>query len=176
MQTFKSFTKDIYPSNDDSFQEIALELFRFQATNSQVYQNYLTNLGVRAEEITSVYEIPFLPITFFKSHTITSGDWAPELTFTSSGTTGQKVSRHSVPSLTFYLQHSQRIFETLFGPLAQFHVIGLLPSYLERTGSSLVAMVNHFINISNSPFSGFYLNDLEGLVTQLKPLKGRGIL
>jgi len=177
LQTFKSFTKDIYPLNDDLFQEIALELFRFQASNSQVYQNYLTYLGIAAAEVTNVYEIPFLPISFFKSHAIASGDWTPELIFTSSGTTGQEVSRHSVPSLSFYLQHSQRIFETLFGPLEQFHVVGLLPSYLERTGSSLVAMVNHFINMSKSPFSGFYLNDLEGLVTQLERLKdGRKVL
>ncbi|NOT76781.1 MAG: acyl transferase [Cyclobacteriaceae bacterium] len=172
MQTFESFATDLYPENEDSFREIALKQFHFQAVNSEVYRNYLTYLGVSADKINSLAEIPFLPISFFKSHNVASGQWRPEVVFTSSGTTGQEVSRHSVPSLNFYLRHSQRLFETAFGPLDQFHVLCLLPSYLERTGSSLVAMANHFIQESKSPSSGFYLNDLEKLVRQLEELKG----
>lgn len=117
-------------------------------------------------------DIPFLPITFFKTHEVTSGRWAPEVIFTSSGTVDKDVSRHFIPSLPFYLQHSQKIFESFFGPLEQFHVLSLLPSYLERTGSSLVAMAKHFILESKSPFSGFYLNDLDRLAASLERLKG----
>lgn len=172
MQTFESFARDLYPLNDHSFEEIALNLFRFQAENNPVYRTYLTSLGVAGKEIKSTRNIPFLPISFFKSHNVVSGEWTPELMFSSSGTGGQAVSRHSIPSLPFYLRHSQKIFEEIFGPLHQFHILCLLPSYLERTGSSLVAMASHFIQQSKSPFSGFYLNDLERLVTQLEELKG----
>ncbi len=172
METFESFTEDLYPVNDKSFEIIALKQFHYQALNNEVYKNYLTYLGVLPSKISKVNQIPFLPIGFFKSHTIASGYWKPETTFTSSGTTGQEVSKHGVQSLNFYLHHSQIIFESFFGALDQFHVLCLLPSYLERTGSSLVAMANHFIKESNSSFSGFYLNDLERLVTQLKQLRG----
>ena len=163
---------DLYPINDVAFEEIALKLFRFQAGHNKVYQSYLTYLGVETEKITAMYDIPFLPISFFKSHPVISGTWKPEVVFTSSGTTRQEVSRHSIPSMTFYLKHSQKIFEDRFGPLEEFHVLCLLPSYLERTGSSLVAMANHFIHVSASPFSGFYLKDLDRLVSQLETLKG----
>ncbi len=172
MQTFESFNQDLYPLNDDSFSEIALKLFRFQAINNKVYANYLTYLGVESDKVTTLHNIPFLPIGFFKSHEVISSNWKPEVVFTSSGTTGQEVSRHAIPSLDFYLRHSQQIFESFFGPLDQFHVLCLLPSYLERTGSSLVAMANHFIKESNSSFSGFYLNDLDRLMGQLEQLRG----
>ncbi len=172
MQTFESFITDLYPLNDNSFAEIALKLFRYQAINNEVYRNYLTYIGVEHEKITDLQEIPFMPIGFFKSYEVISGHWKPEMVFTSSGTTGHEVSRHLIPSLRFYLDHSQRIFESLFGPLNGFHVLCLLPSYLERTGSSLVAMADHFIKESGSPHSGFYLNDLDRLVIQLEQLRG----
>ncbi len=173
MQTFESFAGDLYPVNDDLFEKIALKLFRFQAEANPVYAQYVTYLGVQPSTVSSIGEIPFLPISFFKTHTIKSGSWTPEMVFTSSGTTGSEVSRHEVPSLSFYRQHSQRIFEEQFGPLREFHVLCLLPSYLERTGSSLVAMASHFIKESNSDFSGFYLRDHDTLVRQLEHLKGK---
>lgn len=177
MQTFESFASDLYPVNDQSFEEIALRLFRFQAEANPVYRQYLTYLGVEAKNIQSVQQIPFLPISFFKEHNIRSGDWPSEIIFTSSGTTGQQTSRHAIPSLSFYQHHSRVLFEKVYGPLNQFHVLCLLPSYLERTGSSLVAMANYFIRESNSPFSGFYLHETEKLVDQLEALKdGRKVL
>ncbi len=172
MQTFESFAGDLYPINDSLFEKIALKLFQFQAEANPVYARYLTHLGVRPDDVSSVYNIPFLPISFFKSHAIKSGEWNPEVVFTSSGTTGSEVSRHEVPSLSFYLRHSQRIFEDRFGSLGEFHVLCLLPSYLERTGSSLVAMANHFIKKSNSEASGFYLRNHDALIRRLEKLKG----
>jgi hypothetical protein len=172
LQTFESFAGDLYPVNDESFGKIALNLFRYQAEANPVYAQYLTYLGVQAHEVANMQDIPFLPISFFKTHSIKSGDWNPEVVFTSSGTTGSEVSRHQVPSLAFYLRHSQRIFEEQFGKLNEFHVLCLLPSYLERTGSSLVAMASHFIKESNSEHSGFYLRDHDRLVRQLEQLKG----
>lgn len=99
--------------------------------------------------------------------TVRTGSWEPELTFTSSGTTGQQVSRHGVPSKAFYLRHAQRLFESVYGSLRKYDVFCLLPSYLERTGSSLVAMAEHFIEQSASPRSGFFLRDLDRLVRLL---------
>ncbi len=177
MQTFESFVPDLYPLNDHAFNEIALRLFRFQAEGNPVYKQYLTYIGVAAERVTTVSQIPFLPITLFKSHRIITGQWEPEATYSSSGTTGQLISRHAIPSREFYFRHCQRIFEDSYGPLNQFHVFCLLPSYLERTGSSLVAMASHFIAASNSPVSGFFLNDYDRLVTQLEAVKdGRQVL
>ncbi len=172
METFERFSRDLYPVNDDSFEEIALNLFHLQAAENKVYQRYITYLGVEAQKINSIRDIPFLPISLFKSHDIITGTWAPELIFASSGTTGQEVSHHPIPSLPFYLRHSQRIFETFFGSLDQYHVLCLLPSYLERTGSSLVAMASHFINESKSSSSGFHLKDLDHLASLLESLKG----
>lgn len=170
MQTFESFTSDLYPPNDRAFEEIALNLFRYQAVHNPVYHQYLTYIGVHPEDVTTLNEVPFLPIRLFKTKDIRTGDWQPEVTFTSSGTTGMSVSRHALPSKAFYLKHSQRIFESVYGPLTGYHVLCLLPSYLERTGSSLVAMANHFMAESRSPESGFFLRDLDRLADKLNHL------
>lgn len=171
MQTFESFAGELYPSNATAFDEIALRLFRFQAQHNTVYQQYLAYIAVDPASVTTVPEIPFLPISLFKTHTVKTGDWEPEVTFTSSGTTGQSASRHLVPSRDFYLRHAQRIFESQFGPLSNFHVLCLLPSYLERTGSSLVAMANHFIIESRSMYSDFFLRDLDRLAHVLESIR-----
>ncbi len=171
MQTFESFVPDLYPLNDHAFNEIALRLFRFQAEGNPVYKEYLAHIGVAPEDVRTISQVPFLPISLFKSHPMITGHWKSEATFTSSGTSGQSVSRHAIPSREFYYHHSQRIFEDSYGSLSQFHVFCLLPSYLERTGSSLVAMASHFISESKSPISGFFLNDYDHLVTQLDAVK-----
>lgn len=171
MQTFESFGPDLYPLNDHAFNEIALRLFQFQAEANPVYKKYLTYIGVPPDRVTDIAEIPHLPITLFKSHPVMTGDWKPEVTFVSSGTGGNSVSRHAVASRSFYLRHAQQIFEDVYGPLNRFHILCLLPSYLERTGSSLVAMANHFIAESQSPHSGFFLNDLDRLVRKLEEIR-----
>ncbi len=177
MQTFESFVSDLYPLNDHAFNEIALRLFRFQAEGNPIYKEYLTHIGVAPEAVSTVSQIPFIPIALFKSHPMITGHWKSEATFTSSGTSGQPASRHAIPSREFYYNHSQRIFEESYGPLDQFHVFCLLPSYLERTGSSLVAMASHFIAESKSPVSGFFLNDYDRLVNQLEAVKdGKQVL
>lgn len=172
MQTFKSFPIDLYPSNDASFEKIALEVFQYQAVHNQTYHQYLTALGVDATKVGTMVDIPFLPVSLFKTHRIVTGNWEPEVIFTSTGTSGSEVSKHEVPSLRDYLTHSVRIFEQQIGPLNGFHVLCLLPSYLERTGSSLVAMANHFILESQSPFSGFFLHDLDRLMARVEELRG----
>lgn len=161
-----------FPSfNDSNFEDIALRLFKVQASENPVYTSYLHHLGIDSTKITSIDQIPFLPIGFFKTHAIQTGQWQPETVFTSSGTTGAAVSRHLVQSMDTYLRHSQLLFEQFYGSLSQFHLLALLPSYLEREGSSLIAMMNWFIKQTQSTHSGFYLYNQTDLVKKLDALK-----
>ena len=169
MDTFKSFEEVLYSVNDRNFEDIALQLFKFQVENNIVYRDFVMHLGrARAN---SVKAIPFLPISLFKTHTIMTGTWRPETTFISSGTTGQTNSRHAVKQVSAYLEHAESIFTHFFGPLEDYHFLALLPSYQEREGSSLVAMAEHFIRKSKSLYSGFYLNQNDTLISQLQKLK-----
>jgi phenylacetate-coenzyme A ligase PaaK-like adenylate-forming protein len=167
----EDFTSLIPNINDGNFEDIALKLFRFQAVNNPAYRSYLKIRNVDSTKIASLSQIPFLPITFFKSHSIVSGNWNPEIEFSSSGTTGAVTSRHLVWSFSFYLSHAQTTFEQFFGPIQDYHFLALLPSYLERKGSSLIAMMEHFIKQSESPDSGFYLFDQAELIKKIESLR-----
>jgi phenylacetate-coenzyme A ligase PaaK-like adenylate-forming protein len=171
LDTFKSFDTQIYSVNASSFEDIALNLFRFQARNNEVYKNFIQNLGLQADKIHSLQDIPYLPISFFKHHALKSGNWPSETVFTSSGTTGATTSTHHIRDLQFYLRHSVRCFEHFFGNIRDYHFLALLPSYLERSNASLVAMLDFFIRQSGSPHSGFYLNNVSELLSDLKKLK-----
>ena len=171
MKTFKSLELDLYSVNDGNFGDIAFQLFHIQAENNAVYKNYIKHLGVDIASVKSVEEIPFLPISFFKSQEVKTGSWHAETTFTSSGTTGQRTSSHAVRSLDSYLTHSVRCFEHFFGEITQYHFLALLPSYLERRDSSLVAMIQYFMQKSRSTSSGFYLHNTEELMKDLEKLK-----
>lgn len=161
----------MYLVNENNFEEIALRLFHFQAQHNAVYSQYLHNLNFKAEEIKSLLEVPFLPITFFKSQTVKTGAWKPETEFSSSGTSGLATSRHEVFDVSFYLNLSERIFTSFYGPLTNYHFLALLPSYMERKGSSLIAMIDHFIKKSLSEHSGFYLKNHRELVEKISLLK-----
>ncbi len=152
------------------FEEKALELFRFQASANQIYRKYLEFLRINPAKISLLSQIPFLPIEFFKFHSVTSVTATPEILFESSGTTGQVRSRHLVYDTAFYQKVAQRIFEDRYGPLTGFHILALLPSYIERSGSSLVYMVEHFIRQSGSSESGFFLHNREQLVSTIEIL------
>jgi phenylacetate-coenzyme A ligase PaaK-like adenylate-forming protein len=171
LDTFKSFEDSLYSVNESNFQDIALRLFRFQAENNLVYNQYLNFLNCNVDEIQSIEEIPFLPISFFKTKPIKTGNWQPEVEFSSSGTTGMTTSKHLVKDVSFYLRLSENIFERFYGSCENFHFLALLPSYLERNGSSLIAMMNHFIERSKSLHSGFYLNNHDELKRKLQFLK-----
>jgi hypothetical protein len=161
----------LYSVNEVNFEDIALRLFRFQAKNNPVYNRYLHYLKCPVEEITSIQKIPFLPIGFFKTHEVKTGEWLPEVEFTSSGTSGMSTSRHAINDLSFYLNLSENIFNQFYGPASQYHFLALLPSYLEREGSSLIAMMDHLIKQSKSSHSGFYLHNQADLVNKLNALK-----
>jgi hypothetical protein len=175
----------------EGFTDLALQIFRFQASHNPVYSQYLSNLKTDITQVRQLTEIPFLPIQFFKHHPIeTSQLPAPVVTFESSGTTQTKelrstgaeivTSRHSLFDETLYTSVSTRIFEQQYGPLNNYHILALLPSYLERNNSSLVYMLDHFIKTTDSDYSGFYLNNTAEMLERLRYLSanpdGRKIL
>ena len=150
------------------FEQTALEVFRFQAKFNLVYKKFIELLSVDPEEVKSLSEIPFLPITLFKKYTIKTGDWNEEAVFTSSGTTQQTTSKHFVRSVRWYDEIALKCFEDQYGDVSKYCVLALLPSYLEREGSSLVHMAQYFIEKSNYSESGFFLYDHEKLSTVLQ--------
>jgi hypothetical protein len=155
-------------SNEQQFAETALDIFRFQAQNCTVYREFITNLKVDVDAIDSIEKIPFLPISFFKSHDVLSSRDEIQVTFTSSGTTGMINSRHLVTDITWYEESFRRAFDLFYGDIRNYCVLALLPSYLEREGSSLIYMAEDLMKRSKNPDSGFYLYNHDDLFNQLK--------
>ena len=147
--------------NPKEFEELAIKVFRFQAGNNLVYAKFLEFLNVDVNEINSVEKIPFLPIRLFKSYQIITGNQKTEKIFTSSGTTGSEVSKHFVTDLDFYRKSLEESFRIFYGDFKDYSILALLPSYLERDGSSLIDMVEFWIEKSGS--GGFYLYEHEKL-------------
>ena len=179
MQEFKSFSSRLSKLKSGEFESLALELFQFQSHINPIYRKYIEARLIDTQSVKKLDQIPFLPIRFFKDHQVISGD-ASDFSnfFSSSGTTGMITSKHYIWSEEWYLNHSKHIFEKEFGPLEDFHVLALLPAYLERKGSSLVSMADHFIKASNSGHSGFYLYNQDELLEKMEKLAqdGRKIL
>lgn len=161
-------------STEKQFNKAALKVFRHQFQENTAYREFCNHLQVDPAQVTSVEAIPFLPIEFFKSRNIVSSTATPQITFTSSGTTGQSTSRHLVTDLSVYEESFRLGFSGFYGNVENYVVLALLPSYLEREGSSLVYMVNDMIKNSNSPESGFYLHDLDALAAKLDRLDKEG--
>ncbi|WP_405575188.1 acyl transferase [Winogradskyella sp. Asnod2-B02-A] len=159
-------------SNTD-FEALALEVFKFQFKNNKVYRSFCDLLYKHPSDIKSINEIPFLPIQFFKSHNVLSTSLPFEKTFTSSGTTGSVTSKHLVSDLKLYEESYLNAFKHFYGHIEDYVVLALLPSYLERDGSSLIYMVNDLIDKSKQAQSGFYLNNLEELAETIKTLEAQ---
>ena len=151
-----------------NFESAAKAVYSYQSIHNPVLSQYLDLVGQRSKNSF------FLPISLFKSHLVRSGDWIAETEFTSSGTSGQIPSRHLVRDLNFYLENAEKGFTQFYGDPAEWAILALLPSYLEREGSSLVAMVDSFIKKSSYPESGFFLNDFDRLKNALNTCKSRG--
>ena len=161
----------IFTACPENFNALALEVFRFQYSNNTLYRLFCDTLKTDVNSVTDVRKIPFLPISFFKTHTVTSTDFTPAAIFESSGTTQSINSRHLVKDLGIYEQSFTKTFEAFYGPAAEYCIIALLPSYLERKNSSLVLMADKLIAQSSHPQSGFYLNELEKLQRTLAGLE-----
>ncbi|MEM7085359.1 MAG: acyl transferase [Bacteroidota bacterium] len=160
-------------SNKD-FENIALEVFQYQFRQVSAYRTYCELLHIRPDTVKAVRDIPFLPIELFKKLTVISSEKKPETTFTSSGTTGSITSKHVVADLGLYRTSFLHGFKHFYGDPNELVILALLPSYLEREGSSLVYMVDQLIKETNNPHSGFYLNELDTLAEKLTALDHAG--
>lgn len=156
------------------FESASLEVFKFQFENNRVYRSFCDLLYIYSTDVKRLEDIPFLPIQFFKSHDILSTSDPVEQIFTSSGTTGHLTSRHLVTDLKTYEESFRRAFTQFYGAVEDYVVLALLPSYLEREGSSLIYMVEDMIQRSNHVESGFYLNNLSELKDLLIHLDRQG--
>jgi phenylacetate-coenzyme A ligase PaaK-like adenylate-forming protein len=161
-------TSDIFEiGSKKEFEKITLKVFRFQYDNNLVYQEFCQLLKKDKSNVKRMEDIPFLPIQFFKSHDVLSSTASIQTTFTSSGTTGMSTSKHHVTDLSFYEESYRLAFRQFYGNIEDYVVLALLPSYLERDGSSLIHMVDDLIQLSNNTESGFYLNNHEELTEKL---------
>jgi phenylacetate-coenzyme A ligase PaaK-like adenylate-forming protein len=161
-------------SSQKQFEKTALKVFRFQHENNKVYRDFCDFLKVNPQQVKSLQQIPFLPIQFFKSHDVVSNNDPVQVTFTSSGTTGMITSRHLVTDVTLYEESYRKGFSEFYGNIEDYVVLALLPSYLERDGSSLIYMVDDLIKQSNQPESGFYLHNHGELTQKLIELDKSG--
>ena len=156
------------------FKQHALELFKYQYENNTVYRSYCDLINNAYSEVSEVHQIPFLPIQFFKSHTVSCVSKAPDKIFLSSKTTGQIASRHFVNNLDIYHKSFEKGFNEFYGSIKDYAILALLPSYLERENSSLVYMANQLIHQSKHPLSGFYLDEWDQLINTLQTLEKEG--
>jgi len=157
----------IFQVSSCNFEELALDVFRFQAQKNLVYKRYLEILNVNPVNVVELEQVPFLPISLFKSQQVIVKGFEPQKVFTSSGTTGAETSKHPVALLSLYEQSFVKAFQLFYGNINQYCVLALLPSYLERDGSSLVYMASKLIELSNDTDSGFYLYNTNELIEKL---------
>ncbi|NDP26742.1 MAG: acyl transferase [Flavobacterium sp.] len=161
-------------SNQKQFEKAALKVFRFQYENNLVYREFCDFLKTNVQKVKSLEQIPFLPIQFFKSHKVVSTESPIQETFTSSGTTGMATSKHFVTDVSLYEESYRKGFAQFYGNIEDYVILALLPSYLEREGSSLIYMVEDLIQITNNSESGFYLHNHEELIEKLVKLDNAG--
>jgi hypothetical protein len=172
----RELTEEIFSVTDSqSFEAAALEIFRLQAAECPVYREYLKLLGTDAGTISDIFSVPFMPVSFYRDHNVFTGDGSPERVFTSSGTAGMRRSHHSVRSLALYDQSLERTFRLFYGDPSGYAIMGLLPSYLEREGSSLIYMVNRLMTLSGNSFGGFFLDEHGALMKAVDSARLSGL-
>ncbi|MEQ6119191.1 acyl transferase [Reichenbachiella sp. MALMAid0571] len=169
MNSLNDFKKSLFNKGSNSFEDIALEIFNYQYHNNLVYGDYIRNLNISPDHVHEIKEIPFLPIEFFKSFEVKTGDWKLQKKFLSSGTTSSVRSCHLVEDTDFYHLVSRDIYEKMYvDEIKDTVILALLPSYQEQGDSGLVDMIDFFIENSDSEFSGYYLYDYENLLTTIE--------
>ena len=161
----------VFSGTPADFETTALDVFRFQYGNNAIYKKYTDALQVNVSRVDTLCRIPFLPISFFKSHAVTTTDFIPEAVFESSGTSQTVTSCHSIKHLSIYRQSFLTGFKKFYGSPKAWCIIALLPAYLERQQSSLVVMADALIKNSGHPHSGFYLYDHHRLHAVLQELE-----
>jgi hypothetical protein len=160
--------------NEDSFNNLALEVFGFQYQKNPIFHQYCDLIHKTPARVRHFTDLPFLPVDFFRTHSIRSVLTETTITFTSSGTSGEMTSKHHLSDVEWYEKSFNEGFQHFYGDIRESCILALLPSYLERSGSSLVYMADHLIKASGHPESGFYLYDFERLHHTLMMLKQSG--
>lgn len=158
-------------SDDQEFEAISLEVFKYQVQHCQVYGRFVANLGINLDLVKDHKNIPYLPIEFFKSQKIYCGTALADEIFSSSGTSGMAQSQHLVKDISVYIESYRKAFQLFYGDISKYAILALLPSYQEREGSSLIYMVNDFIGLSNQLKSGYFLYNHQSLADTLTELK-----
>jgi phenylacetate-coenzyme A ligase PaaK-like adenylate-forming protein len=167
--------KDIFNiQNAQDFSKVAIAVFKHQFQNNRVYRSFCDLINVHPSDVQKVSDIPFLPIQFFKGRNVVASKDKAQEVFTSSGTTGNRTSKHFVSDINFYKESYRKGFHHFYGNIKEYTVLALLPNYLERKGSSLVYMVDEFIKKSNNVESGFYLDNFKELTQKLIALDKKG--
>ncbi len=157
--------------NENEFCEMSILAFKYQYQSNIIYKEFCDLLNISTSTIDHPTKIPFIPIDFFKTHKIISGLGNVETIFDSSGTSGNNISRHFVTDIRLYEQSFIKNFRFFYDNPREYVILGLLPSYLERTGSSLIYMVSKLCELSKNSMSGFYLNNYDELNTHIKQLE-----
>ena len=163
----ENFKSEIFFLSPASFESAALAVFEYQYHHNIVYKQFCDHLSIEPEKIKKVTDIPFLPIEFFKTQRVVSGQWTEEKVFKSSGTTGQHRSQHFIKDVVFYHQIALHIFEDLYGSISDFQILALLPSYQQQGDSSLISMVDFFMSESTQK-SQYLLNNSKSLIETIE--------
>lgn len=161
-------------TNKHNFNKKVLDLFQFQAFNNPVYHAYIQHLGFDVSKINSIEAIPFLPISFFKTHRVILKNQKEEITFLSSGTGNMQRSKHLVSDVSIYKKSFDKGFEHFYGKSEGYCIQALLPSYLENGNSSLIYMINSFIESSKHKLSA-YVSE-EQLINNIQKLRDQKVL
>lgn len=158
-------------TQEQQFNGLCLKIFHYQYQWNTVYKRFCDLLKIKKEKIIRYNQIPFLPIGFFKNFSVVTGTWEPEMIFGSSGTSGMSISRHYVRDTGIYKQSFILGFNNFYGDPAEYCILALLPSYLERQGSSLIFMVKELMDQSGHPLNGFFMYEHEMLAKKLLKLR-----
>lgn len=169
----EEIVNNIFSLSSLTFHLQALKTFKYQYAENKIYNQWVNALNIDINKVSQISQIPFLPVSFFKTHNVVSGNFVPEVVFESSGTTGTVSSRHLVKDIGIYTQSFTEGFKKFYNDPNDWCIIGLLPSYLQRKGSSLIMMVEKLIRLSGHSQSGFYLNEFEKLANVLQELENQ---
>jgi len=164
MNIHKNITDRLFNiKNTKDFNGLAIEIFHLQYKHNSLYHDFVDNLNISVDKISHYQSIPFLPVEFFKTRQVLACSQTPETIFYSSGTGGENRSKHYICKTSLYRKSFVTSFEMHYGKPSEYTILALLPSYLERSGSSLVYMIDHLIRLSENPLSGFFLNEFTKL-------------
>lgn len=165
----------IFEVKDDSgFASLSIEIFNYQYGNNPVYRSFVDYLGKHPGRISKISDIPFMPVEFFRDHTVITGEIRVEMIFESSGTAGMITAKHFITDLKLYEESFLKGFRLFYGDPGKYIIGALLPSYAERAGSSLVYMADRLIKETNHKLSGFYREDISDFIRKARNWRNRG--